>query len=191
MLKSFRTQGSADSRDLLGWNARTCPQSGSVILPYLKNDFVILIAEDNADDLALVTQALSEIPMVNLQITRDGVDVIRYLQGAGEFADRSQYPMPDLLMLDLKMPELGGMEVLRWLKDHSECRLIAKIILSGSNVEKDVEEAYQLGVNAFFTKPGSFHELQELMRLVVGYWSRSQRPFTPRNCGTIATEIAG
>ena len=136
-----------------------------------------MVAEDDSSDLTLLRHAVTNVDSsVRLQITRDGNELIRYLQGEADFADRDQHPVPDLIMLDLKMPQLSGFEVLKWLKHHPEYVLIPKIVLSGSTLEKDIEEAYELGANTYFTKPSSFHELEKLMRLVVGYWSESQPP---------------
>ncbi len=136
-----------------------------------------MVAEDDSSDLTLLRHAVTNVDSsVRLQITRDGNELIRYLQGDGEFADRDQHPVPDLIMLDLKMPQLSGFEVLKWLRNHPEYVLLPKIILSGSTLEKDIEEAYELGANTYFTKPSSFHDLEKLMRLVVGYWSESQPP---------------
>ena len=137
----------------------------------------MLIAEDDPSDLALLIRALRNAGVpVNLQITRDGEEIVRYLEGRGEFTDRAKHPFPDLIVLDLKMPKLSGIEVLRWLRDHPDFACFPKIVLSGSSVEKDVEEAYALGVNTFFTKPGGFLELRTLMKHVVEYWLRSQLP---------------
>jgi len=143
----------------------------------VRAEFVMLVAEDDSSDLALLTHALSDVgTRVDLQVTRDGEEVVRYLQGAGEFSDRDKHPLPDLVVLDLKMPQLSGLEVLRWMKNHSDFACLPKIILSGSSVERDIEEAYAEGVNTFFTKPSGFHELHALVKYIVGYWSRSQRP---------------
>ena len=143
----------------------------------MKRQFVMLVAEDHPDDLALLQQAVadSEVP-VGLKVTQDGSDVIAYLTGQVIYSDRETHPLPDLIVLDLKMAQLGGLEVLKWLQNKPEYAAIPRIILSGSSVERDVEEALGLGVSAYFTKPSGFHELKELMRNVVGFFCRSQRP---------------
>ena len=119
---------------------------------------------------------------VNLQITRDGEEVISYLLGERDFANRQAHPLPDVIVLDLKMPRMGGLDILNWLRNRPQCRDIPTIILSGSSVEKDVQEAYRLGANTFFTKPGGFLELSDLMHDVIHYWSRSQRPVLHHSC---------
>ena len=138
---------------------------------------VILVAEDDPNDLALLRHAVRETQLpVHLSVVRDGEEAIEYLRGNGHFADRARHPLPDLLLLDLKMPRVTGLEVLRWLRRHRECAKIPTIMLSGSGLEADVEEAYRLGVNTYFTKPNELGKLSELLHLLIQYWARSQRP---------------
>jgi len=106
----------------------------------MKEKFTMLVAEDSETDLALLEHAVSTIgEKVDLQIAHDGDEVVSYLLGHAQFADRERHPLPDLIVLDLKMPKLGGLGVLRWLQTRPACAHIPKIILSGSSVEKDVE----------------------------------------------------
>jgi len=149
----------------------------------VKAKFTLLIAEDSETDLLLLTHAVAQLgDGVDLQVTRDGDEVVSYLKGDGEFGDRERHPFPDLVMLDLKMPRLSGAGVLRWLQGRPDCAHIPKIIVSGSSVIKDVEECYELGANTFFTKPTGLRELRELMGCIVGYWSRSQRLVLNPSC---------
>jgi len=146
--------------------------------------FIILVAEDDLTDIEFMKRSIPRrngFP-VDLHIARDGADAIGYLLGEGEFADRKQHPFPDLLVLDLKMPRMDGLDVLRWLHEQKECSRLPKIMLSGSSLDEDVEEAYELGVNTFFLKPNSLKELQELMRRVVKYWAVSRRPHLKHFC---------
>ena len=143
----------------------------------LKDKLLILVAEDDPSDLALLERAIVGAGQaIDLQVTRDGDEMIGYLQGEREFSNRQAHPLPDIMVLDLKMPRMGGLEVLQWLRERHEFALIPKIILSGSSLETDVEAAYRLGANTFFTKPGSFLEFRELMQDVIRYWSRSLLP---------------
>jgi len=140
-------------------------------------ELVVLVAEDDAIDSELLTRAVnSNGVVVDLHIAHDGEETLAYLRGEGRFANRVQYPFPDLLVLDLKMPLMDGLDVLRWLNAHPACARLPKVMLSGSSLEKDVEEAYRLGVNTFFAKPNSLSKLGELMRRIVEYWSLSERP---------------
>jgi CheY-like chemotaxis protein len=138
---------------------------------------VILVAEDDPNDFELLRRALPDNGLqIDLQIARDGEELIEYLRGKKEFADRVRHPFPDLIVLDLKMPRLNGLDVLKWFRYHADCARLPKIMLSGSSLEKDVEEAYRLGVNTFFVKPHSLKKLRELMRRVIDYWAWSERP---------------
>jgi CheY-like chemotaxis protein len=140
----------------------------------------ILVAEDDANDRVLLTHALTRDSLpVRVLMVRDGEETINYLHGEGPFADRARYPMPDLLLLDLKMPRLNGLEVLRWLRSDDICRSLPVIIFSGSGLEKDVQEAYRLGANTYFQKVGDPRALVALLRLVIQYWLASMRPTLP------------
>src|SRR5690349_6191482 len=126
----------------------------------MKRGFTILLAEDDGNDIRLFEHAVAESAAesrvsVAVQVVRDGVDAIAYLAGEGDFADRSAYPFPDLIVLDLKMPRLTGIDVLGWLKQHPEYSRVANILLSGSSEDRDIEEAYHLGVNTYFQKPST------------------------------------
>lgn len=137
----------------------------------------MLVAEDSSTDLELLTHALSDITIpVLLKSVPDGLELLRYMNGEGQFADRWNYHLPDLIVLDLKMPVMNGLEALASLKANPHYAQVPVVVLSGSNVEKDIQKAYELGANTYFTKPLGFLALQQLMHHVVGYWSRSQHP---------------
>ena len=143
----------------------------------MKNKFTLLVAEDSETDLLLLTHAVSELAQrVELQVARDGKAVINYLLGEGEFGDRQQHPLPDLIMLDLKMPGLTGLDVLQWLQERAEFASIPRIIMSGSSLKKDAEDCYQRGADTYYIKPSTLAELRELVRQIVNYWSRNSRP---------------
>ena len=137
----------------------------------------ILLADDNEDDIHLVQMALRKLGLDNpVYICRDGEEVIRYLQGKEPYANRQQCPFPRLLILDLKMPKLNGLEVLRWVRDHPHCAVIPTIILSTSSYKSDVQEAYELGANAYLTKPGEFTTLQTMFKDLFAFWKHCQLP---------------
>jgi CheY-like chemotaxis protein len=147
----------------------------------MKKGFALLLVEDDSNDIELFRHALEESAeragvRVRLEVTRDGKEAIKYLSGQEGFAERQRFPFPDLIVLDLKMPGVTGLDVLAWLKGHEEYRRVPKIVLSSSSLERDVEEAYRLGANTFFQKPASLHELRELLYHLVSYWGRTQRP---------------
>ena len=136
---------------------------------------MILVAEDDASDLWLVTQALqaTEFP-TRLEVSRDGDEAINYLLGREEFGDRERHPVPNLLLLDLKMPRVNGMDVLRWVRRSVDYCCLPVVMLSGSVVQEDIDQAYRNGANAFFTKPSGFHALKHLMHHIVGFWGLAQ-----------------
>ena len=136
----------------------------------------MLLADDDPNDRFLVRQAVTRNGhAIDLHEVADGNEVIDYLRGAEPFSNRAAYPIPDLLLLDLKMPRLDGLRVLDWLKKNPRCARIPVVMMSGSGLEKDVAEAYRRGVNTYFTKPVGFGQLQSLIRLVLDYWSESER----------------
>jgi len=147
----------------------------------MKRGFTLLLAEDNEDDVLLFERALKEsaekvgVP-VRLQITRDGEEALAYLNGEGEFRDREKHPFPQIVVTDLKMPRLSGLDVLAWLREHDEYQRIPKILLSGSCEECDVDQAYRLGVNTYFQKPSSSGDYKELVHQIVSYWAHTERP---------------
>lgn len=143
----------------------------------IKKRFVILVAEDDPRDRELLLHAAQPNGCdFELHLTNDGEEALHYLKGSGRFADRVRHPFPDLVVLDLKMPRVNGLEVLKWLRHGSRHARIPTVMLSGSGLDHDVEEAYRLGVNTYFTKPDSLRDLRELIHSLVEYWSRSQRP---------------
>ncbi len=154
------------------------PRTHSLLRDFaMKRRFVILVAEDDSKDRELLLHAARPDGQdFELHLTSDGEEALHYLKGHGRFADRTRHPFPDLLLLDLKMPRVNGLEVLKWVRESSKHPRVPAVMLSGSGLEHDVEEAYRLGVNTYFTKPDSLHELRELILSLVEYWSRSQRP---------------
>jgi CheY-like chemotaxis protein len=137
---------------------------------------LVLVAEDNPDDALLLRRALAKAGIVaRLKIVSDGEEMLLYLQAKGAYADRSACPMPSLIILDLKMPRRDGLEVLAWMAENPELSVVPKIVLSASNLENDVRNAYNLGANTYFVKPTTFEELVETMRMVESYWNKASK----------------
>lgn len=144
---------------------------------------LILIAEDSEDDSYLVKYALRKAGLPNpTHISTDGEDVIRYLKAEGPYADRSTYPFPRVLIIDLKMPRLSGFDVLRWIKENDKCSVIPTIVLTSSAMPGDVKEAYRLGANAFLVKRGNLGDLQHLLECIHTFWSCCELPEMPPKC---------
>jgi CheY-like chemotaxis protein len=129
----------------------------------------ILLAEDSEDDLLLMRRAFEKAGLANpLYVVRDGVQAIDYLSAEGQFANRDEYPFPALLLLDLKMPRLSGLDVLQWIRRRAVLASLPVVVLSASQEPIDVNRCYELGARSYLVKPGSFERLVELIKEVVG-----------------------
>ncbi|HZO85135.1 MAG TPA: response regulator [Verrucomicrobiae bacterium] len=132
---------------------------------------VILLAEDNEDHALLTRRAFKQAGLINpLFVVEDGEQAIAYLKGEGKFSNRSEYPLPTLLLLDLKMPHKNGFEVLDWLRRQPTLAALRVVVLTTSDQIHDVNRAYQLGANSFLTKPVDFRDFVQLTSAIKGYW---------------------
>ena len=137
---------------------------------------LVLVAEDNPDDALLLRRALEKAGIsARVKIVADGEEMLLYLQGRGAYANRSSSPLPSLIILDLKMPRKSGLEVLEWINQNPDVAVVPTIVLSASNLEKDVRAAYNLGANTYFVKPTTFEELVETMRTLEKYWKKAAK----------------
>ena len=137
-----------------------------------QNDCVILLAEDDPNDVLLIQRALQRSHIANpLQVVRDGADAVAYLNGDLQYADRERYPLPVLLLMDLKMPRKSGLEVLEWLRQQTGgLRRLPVVVLTSSNQSLDINRAYDLGANSYLVKPAGFDSLLELVKNLDMYW---------------------
>ncbi|HEX2712276.1 MAG TPA: response regulator [Candidatus Acidoferrales bacterium] len=135
------------------------------------NNKIILVVEDNPDDEALTVRALKKSNIVNeVVVARDGVDALNYLFGEGAHAGRDVSLMPQVMLLDLKLPKLDGLGVLRRLRADQRTRFLPVVILTSSNEEKDRIESYGLGANSYVRKPVDFNQFGEAARQLGLYW---------------------
>ena len=141
----------------------------------------ILLAEDDPNDVLLIQRAFAKAGLKDvLKIVRDGEQAIDYLSGRGVYADRERYPLPYLLLLDLKMPGTDGFEVLQWLRGEPELRRLLVVVLTSSNLQADVDRAYELGANSYLVKPVEFEEMVNLIQRFEAYWTEINRtPTSP------------
>ena len=131
----------------------------------------VLYVEDDANDFALLKLASQKCGTpFSLQHAGDGEQAISYLNGAGAFADREEYPVPDLVLLDLKLPRLDGFEVLQWIRGNPAARSVPVVVLAGSSFRADIRRALELGANSYAAKPGKFEELQVLIDQIADVW---------------------
>ena len=132
---------------------------------------IILLVEDNADDEELTIRTLQKNHLKNkIVVVRDGVEALDYLFGTGEYKDRDLSVLPVLIMLDIKLPKLNGLEVLKRIKTDPRTKFIPVVILTSSDEEKDLVESYQLGANSYVRKPVDFSEFQNSVRQLALYW---------------------
>jgi CheY-like chemotaxis protein len=131
----------------------------------------ILLAEDSANDVELTLAALEENRLANqVDVVRDGAEALDYLYSRGNFASRAP-GNPALVLLDLKMPKVNGLEVLRQIKGDAELRTVPVVMLTSSREEGDLLSSYQLGVNAYVVKPVDFRDFMEAVRQLGGFWA--------------------
>lgn len=131
----------------------------------------VLLVEDEENDILFVQRAFKHAGILNpLEITRNGDEAVAYLQGVGKFADRTQFPLPVFVLLDLKMPRKSGLEVLAWAKEQTGLKRIPIVVLTSSKNDADVNRAYELGANSYLVKPVSFEGLIELVKSLQLYW---------------------
>lgn len=141
-------------------------------------DHTLLHVEDDPNDVLLLQRAIrrASLPIAALSVP-DGELAVAYLSGDGVYADRQQYPLPELVLLDLKIPRKSGLEVLSWIRGHPGLSRLPVAVLTSSRHERDMEQAYDRGANSYLVKPVGFDDLLELVRLVHAYWfSLNQRP---------------
>jgi two-component system response regulator len=138
---------------------------------------VILLVEDNPDDEALVLRALRKNHVKNrVIVARDGPEALDYLFAKGAFAGRGATEDPQVVLLDLKLPKLDGLEVLRCLRADERTKLLPVVILTSSSEEKDLVSGYALGANSYVVKPIEFHEFSEAVRQLGLYWMLLNQP---------------
>src|SRR5579883_1676684 len=135
------------------------------------SDFLILMVEDEEDQVFLTKHALARAKLVNpVRIVSDGEEAINYLSGKGPFGDRKTNPLPSLILLDLKLPKIGGLEVLEWMRGRPQLKNIPVAVLTSSINPRDREQADQLGVKAYLCKPVHSEGLLEMMKSIGMYW---------------------
>jgi CheY-like chemotaxis protein len=141
---------------------------------------VVLVAEDDTDDAFFLHRAFQKAGVsTTLKFVQDGQEAIDYLSGEGEFTDRVAYPLPDLLLVDLKMPRINGFQVLEWVRQQPGLKLLPVIIFSSSNEGKDIDHAYDLGANAYLLKPHCAEDLIAVAHKIKTYWLEANQIPTP------------
>ena len=145
-----------------------------------RNGLRILMVDDTEEDIFFVKRALEKSGVGKaFAAVHDGDEAVRYLQGEGIYGNRNEFPFPNLILSDLKMPRMDGYAVLGWLRSHPECSVIPAIIFSSSAIPSDIQQAYLAGANAYIVKPTNFDELVDLIQITHRFWSQCQTPASP------------
>lgn len=132
---------------------------------------IILLVEDNPDDEMLTLRALRRNNIVNkVVVARDGVEALDYLFGTGPYKDQEPPQLPAVTLLDIKLPKIDGLEVLRRIRSHERTELIPVVILTSSKEEQDIVNGYRLGANSYIRKPVDFEKFTEAVRELGLYW---------------------
>jgi CheY-like chemotaxis protein len=131
----------------------------------------ILLVEDDPGDVFRIQRAFRKSNLASaLEVVTDGEKAIYYLNGEEPYQDRDRYPLPVLMLLDLKLPRRSGFEVLSWLRNESTIKHLPVVVLTSSDQPIDIERAYALGANSYLTKPPAPDALLEMVRVVGLYW---------------------
>jgi CheY-like chemotaxis protein len=143
----------------------------------------ILLVEDEENDVVFMEMAMEKAGLMNaFQVAEDGAEAIDYLSGKGEFADRARFPLPSIVFLDLKLPRVMGMDVLKWIRDQPALDTMVVIMLTSSQQRSDIQRACAVGANSYLVKPSNPLALDEIVELVKRYWLKLNHP-----TATIAT----
>lgn len=132
---------------------------------------IVLLVEDDPNDVLLMQRAFRRAKVTNpVQVVGDGEDAVLYLSGQGPYRDRTRYPLPALILLDLKLPRKSGLEVLEWLRQQAGLKRLPVVVLTSSKESTDISRAYDLGVNSYLVKPVSFDTLLDMVETLNVYW---------------------
>jgi two-component system response regulator len=136
-----------------------------------ENGVEILLIEDNPNDVELTLDALKQNNLANhIQVLRDGAEAIDFIFCEGAYSNRKISHQPKLILLDMKLPKVNGLEVLAKIRSDPRTRMIPVVILTTSGEERDMVDSYQLGVNSYITKPVDFEQFNEAVRYIGFYW---------------------
>ena len=137
----------------------------------------ILLVEDDSSDAALLLRGFEKAHVMNPVVhLSNGDDVLAYLAGVREYADRKKYPLPALILLDLKLPGMTGMQLLQWMRVQGEIRRIPVVVLTSDENPDTIDAAYDLGANSYLVKPGNPADIARMVQSIQGYWVKLNEP---------------
>ena len=140
----------------------------------------ILLVEDDENDVFFFKRAMKLAGILNpLHVAPDGRQAIDYLKGTGAYADRTEFPLPSLVLLDLKLPHVMGLDVLKWIRAQPGLQSVIVIVFTSSKLAPDIDTAYRLGANSYVAKPSSPGSLQAMLLVIKQYWLDLNEPAQP------------
>lgn len=141
------------------------------------DEIEILLVEDNPTDAELTMRALKRKNLINKLVwVKDGAEALDFLFARGEYSDRNVYDLPKLILLDLRMPKVDGLEVLHRIKENERTKSIPVVVLTSSQEDRDIVESYKLGVNSYVSKPVEFDEFIDAVSTMGFYWILINKP---------------
>jgi CheY-like chemotaxis protein len=144
-------------------------------------DRTILLVEDDENDVFFFKRAAKLAGMIDpLHVAQDGRQAIDYLKGTGAYANRSEFPLPSLVLLDLKLPHVMGLDVLKWIRAQPQLQTVIVIVFTSSKLAPDIDTAYRLGANSYVAKPATPGRLQAMLVVIRQYWLDLNEP--PQEC---------
>lgn len=143
---------------------------------------IILVAEDTEADADLLRRAFRDVGVnALLHFAENGEEAIAYLEGEGKYGQRTEFPLPDLLLLDLKMPRANGFEVIEWVRSQPRLSPLRIVVLTTSDQFRDIDRAHRVGANSFLVKPITYDDFVEVVRKLCDYWLEvSKLPYSSR-----------
>jgi len=138
----------------------------------------ILVAEDDPNDQFFIEKELKKLDIpIQVRFVNDGEQAIAYFLSLGKFADPAQFPKPDVIFIDLKMPRLNGFELLQWLRKHKVSERLLTVVVSSSSLQEDIDKAYDLGANAYLVKPATVQDYAKVFRITGEFFlAHAQQP---------------
>ena len=134
-------------------------------------DCTVLLVEDNPDDVLLTTRAFKRANLFSpIQVVEDGDKAVSYLSGEPPYSDRDRFPVPVVVLMDLKLPRRSGLEVLKWIRSVPVLKGLPVVVLTSSADDRDVNSAYDLGANSYLVKPVGFDALFDMVKILQPYW---------------------
>ena len=137
----------------------------------------LLIVEDEENDVLFLKDALRKANILSpIQVVDDGRMALDYLGGVGKYEDRKTYPLPSVIFLDLKLPQVNGLAILKWIREEPSLPSMLVMILTASSLDEDIERAYRLGANSYVVKPSSRDKLVEVLKDFNNWWFKHNEP---------------